>query len=309
MNTENGAKYIYKIENYGGTVTDYLRKKHDYSSRIVKSVKKDGELLLNGKAVNFTQNCKSGDTVEITLRPEHFDAEPEDIPLEVLYEDEDVLCVSKPAYLVTHPTKSHPCGTLSNAIYNHFSQIGFSGKIHFISRLDMDTSGVVLVAKNKYIHHLMQNVKGYKPFNKYYYAIVKGALPGREGEGGRIELPIIRSGDGIKRAVDDEGRECLTEYTVIKDYGDYGLLKLRLLTGRTHQIRVHLQGIGCPIISDSLYGAPDPLMPRQALHAYEVSFCHPITKEEHRIVAGLPKDMQNALKKLEEEKISRAECK
>lgn len=307
MNTENGAKYIYKVENYEGSILDYLRKKHDYSSRIVKSVKKDGELLLNGYPVNFVEGCKSGDTLEIYLRPEHFDAEPEDIPLEILFEDEDILCVNKPPYLVTHPTKSHPGHTLSNAIYNHFTQIGFTGKIHFISRLDMDTSGVVLVAKNKYIHHLMQNTEKYKPFNKYYYAVVKGVLPAKEGESGIIDLPIIRSGDGIKRAVDDDGRDCLTEYTVVKNYGDYGLLRLRLVTGRTHQIRVHLQSVGCPIISDSLYGNLDPLIPRQALHAYEVSFCHPITKETHRIVADFPDDMQKVLKILEEEKIAKGE--
>lgn len=280
---------------------DYLRKKHDYSSRIVKSVKKDGELFLNGKHVNFVDNCKSGDIVQIILRPEHFDAEPEDIPIEILYEDEDVLCVNKPANLVTHPTKSHPCHTLSNAIYNHFVQIGFSGKIHFISRLDMDTSGVVLVAKNKYIHHLMQNTDKYKPYNKYYYAIVKGVIPKKEGESGSIDLPIIRSGDGIKRAVNEDGRDCLTEYTVVKNYGNYALLKLRLITGRTHQIRVHLQNIGCPIISDFLYSEADPLISRQALHAYEVSFCHPITKQNHHIVAEFPQDIKNALRILEGE--------
>ncbi len=295
MNEKKGASYCYRVENYKGSVMDYLQKKHDYSSRIVKSVKREGELLLNGKNVNFTKECQPGDEIQIILKSEHFDAEPENLPLRVLYEDKHLLVVDKPPFMVTHPTKSHQSGTLSNAIYGYYEQKGYEGKIHFISRLDMDTSGVVLIAKNKYMHHLMQNVAEYKPFDKYYYAIVRGDLPSAEGV---IDLPIVRSGEGIKREVDEEGRECVTQYKVADKKNGYSLVRLRLITGRTHQIRVHLKSIGCPIISDNLYGEPNSLIDRQALHAYEVSFVHPITNEKMHIIAPLPEDFKNALEEL-----------
>lgn len=296
MDIQKGARYRYTVENFEGEIFDYLRKNYDYSSRAVKSVKREGELLLNGKHAKFIDLCRSKDVLEVIFKPEYYDCEPEDLPLCVLYEDDDVLVVNKPPFMVTHPTKSHQSGTLSNAVYNYYKNKNYIGKIHFVSRLDMDTSGVVIIAKNKFIHHLMQNVAEYKPFDKYYLAIIYGHLPEKSA---MINAPIMRSGEGIKRVVDDEGKECITYYEVVKEYNEYSLVRLKLLTGRTHQIRVHLQSAGCHIISDALYGEPDGHINRQALHANEVSFMHPIKKEIMHFVAPLPEDMQNALNKIE----------
>lgn len=298
MQVLEGARYKYIVEDFNGEIFDYLRKRHDYSSRVVKSVKREGELLLNGIHANFIDSCKSGDVIEVILKPEYYDSEAEDLPLNVLYEDDDILVVNKPPYMVTHPTKSHQSGTLSNAVYNYYQNKNYIGKIHFVSRLDMDTSGVVIIAKNKFIHHLMQNVIDYKPFDKYYYAIISSHLP---NDTGTIDSPIMRSGEGIKRVIDDSGKECITHYEVIEKFKDYSLVRLKLVTGRTHQIRVHLQSVGCHIISDSLYGTPDSHISRQALHAAEVSFMHPIKKELMRFEAPLPEDMQNALTQIRSE--------
>ena len=295
MSFQGGARYKYKVENFEGEIFDYLRKKHDYSSRVVKSVKREGELLLNGKHANFIDSCKSGDLLEVILKQEYYDSEPEDLPLDVLYEDDDILVVNKPPFMVTHPTKSHQSKTLSNAIYNYYRNKNYIGKIHFVSRLDMDTSGVVIVAKNKFIHHLMQNISDYKPFDKFYLAIIAGNLPENSGI---INAPIMRSGEGIKRIIDNEGKECITHYEVIERFKEYSLLRLKLITGRTHQIRVHLQSAGCHIISDALFGEADEHINRQALHANEVSFVHPVKKELMHFTAPLPEDMVNALNEI-----------
>lgn len=298
MTAQGGARYKYKVNDYEGEIFDYLRKRYDYSSRVVKSVKREGELLLNGKHANFIDSCKSGDVLEVILKPEYYDSEAEDLPLDVLYEDEDVLVVNKPPFMVTHPTKSHQTGTLSNAVYNYYQKNDYIGKIHFVSRLDMDTSGVVIIAKNKFIHHLMQNIVDYKPFDKFYLAIIAGQLP---SDYGVINAPIMRSGEGIKRVVDDEGKECITQYEVVEKFDDYSLVRLKLITGRTHQIRVHLQNSGCHIISDALYGEADKHINRQALHANEVSFTHPIKRELMHFVAPLPEDMHTALEEIRKE--------
>lgn len=297
---EYARKYVYKVENYEGEIGKYLHFRYGYSSRVIKSVKKEGDLRLNGRHMPFVAPCRSGDTIEVLLRKEHMDAEPEDIPFGILYEDEDLLVADKPPYMVTHPTKSHPCGTLANAVYGHYRTEGYDGKLHFVSRLDMDTSGVVIIARNKFIHHLMQNMDEYRPFDKYYEAVVKGHLPEEKGV---IDAPIMRSSDGIRRMIDEEGKDCLTEYTVLERFPSHSLVRLRLLTGRTHQIRVHLKSIGCPILSDVLYGdGTDPMIGRQALHACSVSFLHPVKKEVMNFSSPLPEDMKNVLEELRKQK-------
>lgn len=293
---EYSRKYEYTVENFEGEISKYLQSRYGYSSRVIKSVKKEGELLLNGKHMPFVGKCRSGDRIEVMLRKEHMDSEPQDLPLKLIYEDEDILVADKPPYMVTHPTKSHPDNTLSNAVYGYYEKQGIDGKLHFVSRLDMDTSGVVIIARNKFIHHLMQNMDEFRPFDKYYQAIIKGHLPEEKGV---IDMPIMRSSEGIRRVIDEEGKDCLTEYEVLEEFPAHSLVKLRLLTGRTHQIRVHMQSMGTPILSDVLYGdGTDPLIGRQALHAASVSFMHPVERRVMRFESPLPSDMQRVLEAL-----------
>lgn len=294
---EYARKYVYTVTDYEGVISKYLQSRYGYSSRVIKSVKKEGELLLNGKHTPFVDRCSSGDTLEVLLKKEHMDSEPQDLPLRILYEDEDILVVDKPPYMVTHPTKSHPDSTLANAVYGYYERCGIDGKLHFVSRLDMDTSGAVIIARNKFIHHLMQNMDEFRPFDKYYEAIIKGHLPESRGV---IDVPIMRSQEGIRRIIDDEGKECLTEYEVLETFSEHSLVRLKLLTGRTHQIRVHMQSMGTPILSDVLYGdGTDPLIGRQALHACSVSFMHPVERKVMHFEAELPEDMKKVLDFLE----------
>ncbi len=286
------AMYTYTVpKDYGGTVLGFLKDTYNYSSRIITQVKREGALLLNGEDALFIAPCRAGDIVTLIFPREESGLEASDVPLNILYEDADILVLDKPPHVVVHPTKSHGDGTLANGVVRHWQAHGFSAKPRFVNRIDMDTSGIVLCAKNKYAHHIIQSEFMAGGGLKRYTAIVCGA-PSEDK--GAVEAPILRKEPfALERVAAADGDYALTEYEVLERFCGYALVSLVLHTGRTHQIRVHMKHIGCPVAGDSLYGC-DTLMDRQALHASYLSFTHPRTRQTAEFFAPLPADMVKA---------------
>ncbi|MDO4545036.1 MAG: RluA family pseudouridine synthase, partial [Bacillota bacterium] len=244
-----------------------------------------------------------GDVIEIKLPEESSGFEPQPIPLTPVFEDDDLLVLNKQPGLIVHPTKGHPSGTVANGLMHYMAQTGKPFKIRFVNRLDMDTSGLLVVAKNAYCQNDYTRQMKENLVKKEYIAIVKGIV---EADSGVIDLPIGRPDpENVRRAVMEGGAPSVTHYTVLERFlprqysQSYTLVRLLLETGRTHQIRVHMSHIGHPVLGDWLYGGDNVLLiERQALHAARLSFTHPMTGQLLELEAPLPDDIQAALQKL-----------
>ena len=225
------------------------------------------------------------------------DFKPQDLNLEILHDDFDIIMVNKPPFMVVHPTKSHFENTIANGVTDYIMKKNEKVKIRFVNRLDMNTSGLVIVAKNPYAQFVLSSDMKEDKVEKMYIAVVKGII---EEDFGTINAPIYRpTDDSVKRIVHEDGQPSVTHFEVVERLKDATVLKLRLETGRTHQIRVHLNHIGHGIIGDELYGYVDEnLINRQALHAYSLKFQQPRTKENLEFKAPLPKDMEELIEKL-----------
>ena len=260
-------------------------------------------VLVNGKSVSKNYKLRSGDevTVEI-LEPEPMDAVPEDIPLEIVYEDSDLLVVNKPKGMVVHPAHGNYTGTLVNALLHHCgdSLSGINGVIRpgIVHRIDKNTSGLLIVAKNDAAHlHLAEQIKAHS-FTREYEAVAVGAF---KEPSGTVDAPIGRHKTDRKKmcVTQENSRNAVTHYEVLKQYGGYAHVRLRLETGRTHQIRVHLAYIGHPVLGDDVYGKPYKGMEGQCLHARKIGFIHPSTGEYMEFSSELPEYFQAVLRKLE----------
>jgi 23S rRNA pseudouridine1911/1915/1917 synthase len=258
----------------------------------------DGNIKVNGQAAKASLRLSLGDRVDIVIPPPPpSPLSPEAIPLNIIYEDDDLLVVDKPAGLTVHPAPGHPGHTLVNAIlshYPHLADIGDSLRPGIVHRLDKDTSGVMLVAKNRAAQaNLAEQFKS-RYIRKAYLALVKGRLT---PESGIIEASLGRDPRNRQRmAVVSRGREARTEYSVIKYIGDHTLLEVTPETGRTHQIRVHLAAIGFPVVGDTVYGAKSPYLSHQFLHACRLGFKLPSTGEYMEFESELPPDLEQALR-------------
>ena len=288
-------KHTVTKEDEGMEVRDIMRKYFDFSSRLRNKIKRNKLVSLNDQQAEGWYSVSEGDVITIDLPDEKSDFPPQNIPLFPVYEDEDMLILNKQPGLIVHPTKGHPVNTVANALMYYMDQKGESWKIRFVNRLDMDTSGILVVAKNAYCQNEYTIQSKNNLVKKTYTAIVRGTV---EADCGTIDLPIGRPDPvDVRRGVMENGSPSVTHYRVLERFEKYNytLVELLLETGRTHQIRVHMSHIGHPVLGDHLYGGENVnLIERQALHASRLSFTHPITKEPLEFEAPLPDDMLKA---------------
>lgn len=269
------------------------------ATRLIES----GEVAVNGRAVGKSYKLAGGEDIAVTLpEPEPVEAVPQDIPLDVVYEDADVIVVNKPSGMVVHPAPGHPDGTLVNALLYHcagtLSGIGGALRPGIVHRIDRDTSGLIIAAKNDAAHQYLSAQLADHTLARTYECIVVGKL--REDRG-TVDAPIARHPTGRKRmAVVAGGREAVTHWEVIARYPGYTHVRCRLETGRTHQIRVHMAYIGHPILGDTVYGAKKevPGLTGQCLHAVGLRFLHPRTHEVVELSCPLPEEFTRMLQKI-----------
>jgi len=300
----------------GRRIDSYLAARFpDYSRTFVQALLREGHITVNGRPVKPSYTPVAGDrVVAVVPARRHEEIRPEDIPVDVIYEDRWLVAVNKPPDLVVHPSKGHQTGTLVNALAHRFQQLsGLYGPLRpgIVHRLDRDTSGVILVIKDESVHERIARQFEHRQVSKEYVAVCEGRI---ELDGDLIDAPI---GPSERRrdkmaVLEDGGKPAKTIYTVTERLGQFTVVRCSPLSGRTHQIRVHLQFIGHPIVADALYGlrdalylseltgeehAPDeePLIARQALHAHRLTIHHPALDEQMTFEAPLPEDMRRLM--------------
>ena len=266
----------------------------------VQRLLRGGRVQMNGEAAKASCRLRGGEQISLDWEPPGpLRALPEDISLEVLYEDDDLVAVNKPAGMATHPGAGRPSGTLVNAVLHRFealSRVGGELRPGIVHRLDRQTSGVLLVAKNDVAHHRLAEQFSARTIAKTYLALVHGVVgPERDQIAVPIARDLWRRRRMTARRTGAKAREALTEYKVLRRLLRFTLLKVTLHTGRTHQARVHLASRGHPVVGDTLYGAPGGLLDRNFLHAASIGFHHPRTGQRLEISAPLPPELEKFL--------------
>lgn len=300
---KKNEEQIVKVEedDSGERIDSYLSKKMDLTRTRIKQLIKDENILVNGKKAKPAYKVERDDEISVVI-PELEDIEinPENIPINVVYEDSDLAVINKSAGMVVHPAHGHHAGTLVNAILYRIKDLsGINGEIRpgIVHRLDKDTSGLLIIAKNDKAHLSLAKMFQDKIIKKTYLAILKGKL---NKNSGRIVTKIGRDkNDRKKMTVLDSlenGKIAMSNFEVLDKNEKFTLVKVHIETGRTHQIRVHMKYLGYPILGDSIYGRSDSEK-RQMLHAYKLKFLHPITNVPVEFIGELPEDFKNALKK------------
>ena len=294
-------RYIKSNSDNYLTIRQVINSEFNISYNLLVKLKKNKKIFLNGINTYIDKNIKDGDEISIIIDFEEDNSNivPTKMDLSILYEDEALLIIDKPAGIPVHPSILHYDNSLSNGIKYYFDNIKLNKKIRPVNRLDRNTSGIVIFAKNEYVHDALSKQMQNDIFLKDYIAICNGLF---EEKTGIIDAPIARKENSIiERCVNPTGAPAITHYKVLKEFEIDGKIFSELLisleTGRTHQIRVHMAYLGHPIIGDSLYGSESILINRQALHAYRVEFIHPISRQKIIITSNIPKDMSDIIKK------------
>lgn len=274
-------------EAAGMSLLQYLKQQRISKKAIVATKHRGGQLLVNGSVQNVRYQLSLNDQLTVIF-PKESRSEgltPYEYPLDILYEDDYLLVINKPAGLPTIPSIRYPHQTLANALVHYYNRQGLDSTLHFVNRLDKDTSGLLVVAKYRHIHHLMTDE--IKHMKRKYYTLVKGDLSGT----GTINAPIARLQEGnVKRGVVLDGDDAVTHYRVLEKFSENTLVECTLETGRTHQIRVHLSHLDHPLVGDTLYDEQAIVLSEgHLLHSYFVEFIHPITKELQTFQTPIPK--------------------
>lgn len=276
----------------------YLTGKKQLSEKALKRIKREGKVFVNGMPVLLNSTVYEGDKILLIYPPEKKSEYlvPEDIPIHIVYEDPDILVLDKQAGICVHPTKNYPGKTLANGVMFHWQMTGEDSSLHFVNRLDKNTTGLILVAKSTYGAQQLFRQQTQGIIKRSYLALVVGEIP---GESGTVDLPIAREDKPtIKRIITQEGQPSVTYYSVKKRLPGYTLLELQLETGRTHQIRIHLSHLGYPVLGDTLYGGGTELIDRQFLHAFRLSFYHPVRQKEMIFTSHLPEELAAVLREI-----------
>ena len=266
-------------------IKDFLKSFGVSASLLSKLKRSENGIMKNGVFAKTIETLCTGDELKITIPDSGTPPQPTKLDVQIIYEDEDILVLNKPPLMPVHESRNHIGDTLSNFVSYH---CGTCGAFRAVFRLDRDTSGLVLIAK-----HELAAAKLAGKISKDYYAVLTGTPSKKVGI---INAPIARCGDSIiKRKVDESGEYAVSEYKVIKEVGGNALVKFKLQTGRTHQIRVHSAYIGHPLLGDTMYGGDDALIKRQALHCKDIYFTHPITNKEIHLTCDFPDDIKEVL--------------
>lgn len=292
--------YLKVKDNENNRIDKYVAENSDLTRSAVQRMIENGNILVNGKETKVAYKVQNGDVIEVI--PEEIQEsslEAEDIPLDIVYEDKDILVVNKQKGLVVHPGNGNPNGTLVNAVLNHckdeLSGIGGEARPGIVHRIDKDTSGLLIVAKNDKAHlNISEQIKKHE-VKKTYRALVRGII---KENNGTIDMPIARhKTDRTKMAVDKNGKNAVTHFKVLERFKDFTYIEVNIETGRTHQIRVHMSKIGFPIVGDSVYSnGKNPFgVEGQMLHSYKLEFVHPTTGKKMELTAEIPEYFKNVL--------------
>ena len=292
----NNQFVLYKKVHHDGDgklLREFLSVRAGLSRRAITAIKRNGDFLVNGHSVTVRYTLEESDDIHIVF-PKEVESEgliSEFISLNIVYEEEAFLVINKPADLQTVPSRRHWSRSVANGVLFYLQEKGLAATAHMVTRLDRDTSGLVLVAKHGFLHEYFTKDRKIGLLSRQYIAIVHGQLSKDEGT---IDAPIGRKeGSIIERCVRPDGKRAITHYKVLKEAEGYTMVSVVLETGRTHQIRVHFSHLGHPLVGDDLYGGVKGEMNRQALHCYQLHLLHPISREPMTFTAPLPEDMAN----------------
>ena len=291
-------KYVVKKDEHFDNIKEVLKTKFEISDRLLLKLKKNNLIFLNGSVANIKEPINSNDMVEISLDydEDNTNIVPVKMDLKIVFEDDWLLILNKPAGYPIHPSMLHFEDSISNGVKYYFDSIKLHKKIRPVNRLDKDTSGIVIFAKNEYVQECLVRQMKQNEFVKEYIAVCCGKFDSLVGT---VNAPISRKdGSIIERCVNQNGDYAVTHYDVVQSNSNMSVVHLRLDTGRTHQIRVHMSYLGHPIVGDTLYGTASDLINRQALHSSSVTFYHPVTKQRLSFTAPLFDDMNNLIKSM-----------